>query len=167
MQIPSLQMLAEWHRHLIVSGEWWRIVTGNLTHTNVIHLALNLVSLWVICFLFRPQSARLFAIIVLSTIIIGLGLFYSDINIYLGLSGVLHALFAFFALSEALQGRRSSWLLVLGVIGKIVLEQFQGASESTAKLINADVAIEAHLIGGLTGLVLAMLWQAYQYQQQA
>ncbi|CAH0526593.1 hypothetical protein VHP8226_01947 [Vibrio hippocampi] len=101
-----------------------------------------------------------------SAVTIGLGIFVSEIQIYLGLSGILHALFAFLALREALQGRQSSWLLVIGVIGKVALEQIQGAPESTAKLIQANVAIEAHLIGAITGLTLAILLQGYQYYQQ-
>nr|WP_290369158.1 rhombosortase [Vibrio hippocampi] len=166
LQFPALQAIAEWSREQILSGQWWRIVTGNFTHTNVTHLCLNLASVWVICFLFRPSSAMFAGVTSFSAVTIGLGIFVSEIQIYLGLSGILHALFAFLALREALQGRQSSWLLVIGVIGKVALEQIQGAPESTAKLIQANVAIEAHLIGAITGLTLAILLQGYQYYQQ-
>jgi len=42
---------------------------------------------------------------------------------YVGLSGTLHGLFAFYALKEALGGRKSSWLLVIGVMLKVASEQ--------------------------------------------
>ncbi len=74
---------------------------------------------------------------------------------YVGLSGTLHGLFAYYALNEALNGRRSSWLLVLGVIGKVGWEQWFGASASTAELIGARIATEAHLAGLVGGLLLA------------
>jgi membrane associated rhomboid family serine protease len=35
LQIPALQTVAEWNAALIRQGQWWRILTGNFTHTNL------------------------------------------------------------------------------------------------------------------------------------
>lgn len=78
----------------------------------------------------------------------------TDMQSYVGLSGTLHGLFGAFALTEALTGRRSSWLLVGGLVAKIAWEQFMGFCYD-GTLINARVAIEAHLIGAIGGLLLA------------
>ncbi len=155
-QLPQVQPLLIWNIDLIESGQWWRIVSGNLTHTNSIHLLMNLTALWIIAYLFRPVvKSFAVAIIVLSAVVGGLLLCF-NFHTYAGLSGVLHGLFAFYALSEALNGRQSSWLMVVGVCVKIGYEQLYGASESTANLINAAVATEAHLVGGITGILLAV-----------
>ena len=93
------------------------------------------------------------------SLVTGVALLFSSIQIYVGLSGTLHGLFGLFALSEALNGRRSSWLLVLGLIAKIAWEQLIGPSSTTGELINARVAIEAHLAGAIAGGFMAMaLW---------
>lgn len=93
------------------------------------------------------------------SLVTGVALLFSSIQIYVGLSGTLHGLFGLFALNEALSGRRSSWLLVLGLITKIAWEQLIGPSSTTGELINARVAIEAHLAGAIAGGFMAMaLW---------
>ena len=75
---------------------------------------------------------------------------------YVGLSGVLHGLFANLALKEALDGRKSSWLLIIGVIAKVAWELTMGASQSTSELINARIAVESHLFGVISGLLFAV-----------
>lgn len=32
----------------VADGEWWRVVSVALTHANMIHLAMNMISLWVV-----------------------------------------------------------------------------------------------------------------------
>ncbi|KUI99897.1 membrane protein [Vibrio sp. MEBiC08052] len=142
-----------WDKQAITQGQWWRIVTGNFTHTNTTHLAMNLIALWLITLIFRPSVRALWQQLLLLSLLIGIGLFWSDLDFYVGLSGTLHGLFASFALSEALQGRKSSWLLVVGVCGKVIWEQCFGASEATQALIEAPVAIQAHLLGLAGGLL--------------
>ena len=74
-----------------------------------------------------------------------------------GLSGVLHGLFGFWALAEVFDGRRSSLVLVGGLIAKVAWEQFYGPSTSTAAMIGARVAVDAHLFGAIGGLSMAWL----------
>ncbi|SHG01064.1 rhomboid family GlyGly-CTERM serine protease [Vibrio gazogenes DSM 21264] len=115
---------------------------------------MNLIALWLITFIFRPSARILWQQILLLGVFIGIGLFWTELYFYVGLSGILHGLFASFALSEALQGRKSSWLLVVGVCSKVFWEQYFGASETTRALIEAPVAIQAHLLGLVGGLLL-------------
>ena len=49
--VPNHQLAFD--RDLIAQGEGWRIITGNLAHTNLWHLLLNLSGLCVIYSLFR------------------------------------------------------------------------------------------------------------------
>ncbi|MCF8778454.1 rhombosortase [Vibrio sp. IRLE0018] len=162
LQQPLLSEWTEWHRQAINEGEWWRILSGNFTHTNYPHLLMNLAGLWVITHLFKPAWNIVLLLLIAVSILVGLANLSTDMQIYLGLSGTLHGLFAYFALTEAVNGRRSSWLLVVGVIGKVAWEHWMGASSSTSELIGARVAIEAHLSGMIAGLLLAIFSPLYQ-----
>ncbi|TXZ85806.1 rhombosortase, partial [Vibrio cholerae] len=113
--------------------------------------------LWIISFVFKPTARQLLIPLLLISLAVGVMILASDMQSYVGLSGTLHGLFAYYALNEALNGRRSSWLLVLGVIGKVAWELWFGASASTAELIGARVATEAHLAGLISGLLLSVM----------
>ncbi|MFA0036927.1 rhombosortase [Vibrio sp. 10N.261.52.A1] len=156
-QLEPVQAWVVWDKSAIVDGQWWRILTGNFSHTNYSHLLMNLAGLWIISYLFQPTRKQLISALVLISLVTGLALLLSSIQIYVGLSGTLHGLFGLFALREALSGRKSSWLLVLGLVAKIAWEQLIGPSSTTGELINARVAIEAHLAGALAGGSMAIV----------
>ncbi|EGR2796709.1 rhombosortase [Vibrio navarrensis] len=166
LQYPALSELAEWNKLAIEQGQWWRILTGNFTHTNFAHLAMNLAGLWVICYLFKPRWASVAWLLGLVSLLVGVANLSTSMSSYVGLSGTLHGLFAYYALTEYLHGRKSSGLLVVGVIGKVWWEHSFGASISTSELIAARVAIEAHLFGMLSGLVFALICLAIDKKRQ-
>ncbi len=151
LQFEPASSYAVWNIYAIHDGQWWRIVTGNLTHTNYAHLAMDLAGLWIICFLFQPKTKSFVLVFFYLSIVVGVSLLFTNITTYLGLSGILHGLFAYYALMEALSGRRSSWLLVAGVVGKVVWEHIFGPSTTTSEWIHASIAIQAHLAGTLGG----------------
>ncbi|NIY91863.1 rhombosortase [Vibrio diazotrophicus] len=157
LQFEPFSHVMAWQADAIENGQWWRIVTGNFTHTNFAHLAMNLLGLWVIGYLFQPKPRNVAVLTLLISSWIGISLLFTNMVNYVGLSGTLHGLFAFYALKEALDGRKSSWLLVIGVILKVASEQLFGASASTAEMIGARVATEAHLSGLIIGLLLAAI----------
>lgn len=156
LQFEPLAGWSAWQLSGIQHGQWWRILTGNFTHTNFAHLGMNLAGLWIISFIFKPAARTLLILLLSLSVWIGLCVLLTDMRINVGLSGTLHALFAFFALQEAQLGRRSSWLLVLGVVAKVVWEQAFGSSMGTEQLIHARVATEAHLAGVIGGGLLAL-----------
>ena len=156
LQFEPFASLAAWQLTSIEHGQWWRILTGNFTHTNFPHLLMNLAALWLCGFIFKPQSRQLVLVSIGVSIFVGLCLLFSSLTSYVGLSGTLHGLFAFFALKEALEGRRSSWILFIAVIAKVTWEQTFGPAAETAQLINAKVAIQAHLAGMGTGTLTAL-----------
>ncbi|MEC7940737.1 MAG: rhombosortase [Pseudomonadota bacterium] len=156
-QLEPVQASVVWDKSAIVDGQWWRILTGNFSHTNYSHLLMNLAGLWIISYLFQPTRKQLISALALISLVTGLALLLSSIQIYVGLSGTLHGLFGLFALREALNGRKSSWLLVLGLFTKVAWEQLIGPSSTTGELINARVAIEAHLAGALVGGSMAII----------
>ncbi|WP_245879931.1 rhombosortase [Vibrio gangliei] len=160
LQLPSLHSWAEWNRLAMSNGQWWRIVTGNFTHTNLYHLAMNLSGLWLIHYIFRQhiQARTLFLVILLLSCAVGGLLLLSSLQLYVGLSGVLHGVFGFYALLEYQNGRKSSLLLVVGLVIKIIWEQILGSPTGSESFIEAPVATQAHLFGALSGLFFAWLY---------
>lgn len=146
----------QWEHDAIISGQWWRIVTGNFAHTNIYHLTMNLLGLWIICFIFRTHlKVKSFCCILLClSTLIGISLLFTSIDIYVGLSGVLHGIFAYYALVEYRQGNKSSIWLVIGVVVKVLWEQVFGSQTGSEGLIGASVATSAHLCGVIGGLAL-------------
>ncbi len=161
LQFEPMTSLTEWNAYNIHHGEWWRIVTGNLTHTNFAHLGMNLAGLWVISFIFRPSSRNFLIVFILLCTIVGAFNLFTNMSVYVGLSGVLHGLFGFWALREVFEARRSSILLVGGLIAKVVWEQLYGPSTDTAALIGARVAVDAHLFGAIGGLGMALMEKGF------
>jgi len=147
-------------RTAILNGEVWRLLSGNLLHTNWNHLWLNLGGLWLIWGIFydigtnRWQwSAILVPIILTTPLLLWLS---PDLHSYVGLSGALHGTIIAFGIADYRKNRWVSIGLILGVAIKLGFEQIYGTSESVKALIDADVAIDAHLWGAISGIVVGI-----------
>lgn len=144
---------------LISQGELWRAFTGHFFHTNGIHLLLNLAALLLLWALhghfYHVKSYSL--LFITSALICSAGMFYfsPEIRQYVGLSGILHGIFVFGAIMDMLHKDKTGYLLFVGVWLKIAHEQFYGASEQVSTLIDANVAIDAHLWGAVGGLLFS------------
>nr|WP_284694846.1 rhombosortase [Photobacterium galatheae] len=163
-QLPSLHDLLEWDRQAIMAGQWWRILTGNVTHTNWTHLAMNLAGLIILVFLFRFNltACRLATILTILGCIVGLSMFLTELGKYAGLSGILHGLFIWGACLDIRQHRSGGKLLLGAGLVKIGWDLSTGGSVETAALIQASIAVEAHLAGALGGFVLACAFNKVQ-----
>ncbi|MCW1890028.1 rhombosortase [Vibrio chagasii] len=130
-----MQAWVVWDKSAIVDGQWWRILTGNFSHTNYSHLLMNLAGLWIISYLFQPTRKQLIsALAMISLITAGFVAFkHSDLCRLIGNTAWIVWLIR--ALREALNGRKRSWLLVSGLVAKIAWEQFVGPSSTTGELI--------------------------------
>ncbi|WP_067664683.1 rhombosortase [Ferrimonas marina] len=159
-----LWCLPQWHDALVWSREglaqhqWWRLWSGHLLHTNGHHLLMNLGGLAVIFALHQPHyrflPMLLLCLLMMPLISLGIELWVPAINRYVGLSALLHGLFTWGALQDIRQGWRSGYLLLLGVVLKVGYENTQGGTETIAALIDARVAVESHLMGVLSALLL-------------
>ncbi|MDN4504163.1 rhombosortase [Alteromonadaceae bacterium BrNp21-10] len=146
-----------YEREAILQGQWWRLITGHFLHSNFNHLLLNsggVILLWALHGDDYKTSSYLYLMLIM-TLGTGLGLLIlsPQMQWYVGLSGALHGLFVWGARQDIKHGRRSGWLLMLGVIAKIIYEQAVGASTELAQFIDANVAIDAHLYGTICGLI--------------
>lgn len=162
---PNSSELFAYERQKIEQNEWWRIISAHLLHTNFNHMLLNLGGLWLLWALHGQYYTNK---TLMSVLFIGLGtsigLYYfaTGLTWYVGLSGTLHGLFIMGAYFDVKHKMLSGWLLLFGVIAKVIHEQIFGASQDIATLINANVAIDAHLYGLLMGLVVIGYFQLKQ-----
>ncbi len=151
-----------YQRQLISQGEIWRLFTGHFLHTNIYHLLLNLAALIMLWLLHgRLYSQASYSLLFLLTALItSLGIYYFNLNLqqYVGLSGVLHGVFVFGALMDIHANDKTGYLLFIGVWLKIAHEQIYGASTDVSALIEASVAVDAHLWGALGGLLFAIIY---------
>ncbi|GGO70838.1 rhombosortase [Bowmanella pacifica] len=157
---PWSQTYLQYDRLQIENGQWWRLLTGHLLHTNFNHLLLNsagVLLLWALHgYYYQYRPYLLFMLLSALACSLGLYLFSVQLIWYVGLSGVLHGLFAWGAMMDIRQGIQSGWLLLLGLWAKVIYEQWFGPSADVAALIDANVAIDAHLFGAISGTVLAL-----------
>lgn len=148
-------------RHLIDGGQVWRLWTGNLIHTNLWHLALNLCGFWLLTFINRPPTPPriLVAHILFISTCTGLGLWFlsPEVAWYAGFSGVLYGLFMLAGLQFAQQKEWATALLILlGICGKTAWDWLHGGNALSANLIDAPVIYSAHIYGMEGGVILAL-----------
>ena len=152
-----------WEPGLIIKSQWWRIITSNLTHTNDYHLLINtsVLIFFVINFSDMLSVKRFWFLTLYLSTFIGFALIFTDIQSYVGFSGVMHGLFIWAAVTDIYQRRFSGWILFIGVSIKLGYDQIYGPSVTTSELIRAKVAVEAHMAGALAGFILPVTEHFY------
>ncbi len=140
-------------------GDWYRLVTGHLVHTNWLHMAMNSAALLITLLLFPTiyGKARLLGGCILWDalfISFGLVLLFPQIGWYAGFSGVIHGLLMTGALLS-LREPVSKILLVL-LVAKVSWELWSGGESVSSDLIEAPVIYEAHLLGLTAGALAAL-----------
>lgn len=146
-----------YNRMLVEELQLWRLFTGHAFHTNYAHFILNtlaIILLWALHGQFYSTKQYLL-LCLFSGLIVSLAIYYfsPEMHQYVGLSGILHAIFVWGALKDIQNKEKTGYILMAGVIIKVAQEQFFGASEEVANLIDATVAIEAHLWGVIAGVI--------------
>ncbi|MBU2892996.1 rhombosortase [Colwellia sp. D2M02] len=151
-----------YQRQLISQGEVWRLLSGHFFHTNGYHLLLNIMALLLLSLLHSKfYTIKRYSLLFLFCAVfcsLALYLFEPSLIQYVGLSGVLHGVFAWGALMDVRHGDKTGYLLLSGVMVKILHEQYYGANNELSELINASVAINAHLWGAIAGLIFFILY---------
>lgn len=157
----NLGELFRYERAAVLQGELWRLVSGHLVHAGLAHWLMNMVALGLMCLLFPTVLCGLRAVLLLFSLCLmtslGLMLFYPQLGWFVGLSGVLHGVFAVGAL-RLLGTERLYGLLLLGLlVSKLGFEQMYGAVPGSRSITGVDVVVEAHLAGALSGVIYWVL----------
>lgn len=166
-QTTGLVEFFRFSRSDILSGQWWRLLTGNLVHLGYPHLFLNLAGLAVISALLAPaMTVRQWTITgVVSMTGVGIGLLLLDPQLrwYVGLSGVLYGLLLGGAIAEFQRQRLVAIVLAGYTIGKVTWEQLYGAAESSEKIAGGNVIVNAHLYGMISGALAVAVILSFTY----
>lgn len=140
----------------------WRLLTGHWVHINVIHWLLNSMALLLLPYVL-PAPSRLVFVVLLVTLsfLLSCSLFILNpvLQEYVGLSGVLHGLYAALAVS-AWHDRRErpfAGIVLLALILKLISEWAFG-SAATAQLIGGKVVLSAHREGAFFGILLGLVF---------
>jgi len=166
--ISLILIFGQWFKNEIVFdrdainlGQWWKIISGNFTHSNIPHLLLNLAGIWILGLLFIDKLRSrtfIFSILFLS-IVVGLGLYFfnHELNQYYGFSGVLYGLYFVAAVGAILQDDKfTGFSVALLIAAKVIWDFFTGGNQSSAELIGIPVANDAHLYGFIGAIVIAV-----------
>lgn len=159
---PASVAWLRFEHHAILQGEAWRLLTGHLVHLGWMHYAMNMLGLAAIASLF-PGPVAPYRILVLMTVSaltasLGLLIFSAGINWYVGLSGVLHGLFAAAAIFAFAAGRRIEGGILIGLlVFKLFWEQIAGPVPGSEAISGGRVIVDAHLYGALGGLLAAVV----------
>jgi rhomboid family GlyGly-CTERM serine protease len=164
----DVRLLARYDRAALGAGEYWRLISGHLVHLGWGHLWPNLAALLVIALLlegtFRSIDWVVVGLASAAAIDLGLLTIDTDVEWYVGLSGVLHGFVAAGALGLLLQRQMLGAVLAVGVTAKLVFEQTYGAVPFTAASVGGPVIVSAHLFGALGGLLAAAALQFLRRQ---
>ena len=155
----------------ISQGEYWRLISSQFVHLGSNHTLLNLVGYLIVAASFRedisPREEALSLLICCLGVGLGIYWFNPEIGWYVGLSGAIYGILTHFLI---VGWQRSPFLsLFFGVFlaGKFIYEQFiSGPDTFTAGLIGAQVAIDSHLYGAITGLATGLIALSLHRQRQ-
>ncbi len=158
--LQAFDLIDRWRfdRGLVEQGDVWLLLTGHIVHLNWSHWLLNMAGLAIVAFFFSSHASfkQWFSVVIVSSIVIAAGIWWwiTDINSYVGLSGVLHGLFLYGALREIRFYPVSGYVLFIVLIGKLAWEFFNGALPGSEDMTGGRVLTEAHLLGAIGGMLV-------------
>lgn len=160
-EFSGMTSVLRYERYSIEAGQWYRLVSANFVHLNNMHLVMNMLGVGLVVFFFAGQLKLLkwLMLILFSSLLVGLGLYFfnPEVKSYVGMSGVLHALFIVGAVTEIRRFPISGWMLLVVLMGKLIWEQLNGAMPGSESLIKGHVLVDSHLYGAIAGLVFIAL----------
>jgi rhomboid family GlyGly-CTERM serine protease len=153
----GVRLALRYDRAAILAGEWYRLLTGNLVHSDVPHLLYNLASLLLLGILdLRVMGLhwRLFETTVLC-VGTGLGLLLTEpqLDWYVGLSGALHGMIILAILPDVRKREFTPTLVLVILIGKLIWEHYYGQMPWSRETIEVPVIVASHSWGAASAAV--------------
>lgn len=151
----------------VLDGQWWRLLTGHLTHYDGQHLFWDLlmfVALGAICERQNRKSFGLFFVIMAIIVSLTVMLTCGEISEYRGLSGIDTGLFAWLTVSQlrnsyATEDRYFTCFWATSgclLVGKLGFEMITG----DVLFVQTDgfkAILESHLAGTAVGALVALI----------
>jgi len=159
---PEAPILFRYDSLAIQEGEWWRMITAHFTHSTWNHLALNMLGLVIMSYLFSQVATwrRWLSLMIVVSIFCSVCfyIFQGDDYIYVGMSDTLHGVIVAYALLDYKNFKLGSSILIIGTLGKVIWEQTPWYVEASAEFIGGRVATESHFYGAIGGLILGLVF---------
>jgi rhomboid family GlyGly-CTERM serine protease len=156
-----VRLLLRYDREALQSGEIWRLLSAHLVHLGPSHMFMNVAALAVLAVIFAPmlrgRDWLLAAGCSALAIDAGLFFFHPIIEWYVGLSGVLHGLWAAGCVLGLLQRRREAIPLAVLLVGKLAYEGLLGPLPMTSEIAAGSVVTQAHAWGAAGGALSALI----------
>ncbi len=148
----------QYQRDLIAAGQWWRLISAHVVHLDARHAITNAAGLALLWALFaRSYRARQWwAALAIITLGVSGGLWWlqSQLQWYVGASGVLHGIFACGCVA-LIRARSMAGYVAGGVfLAKLLWEQWQGPLPLAG---DVPVITVAHLYGAAGGVLAGLL----------
>ena len=158
---PWLKPWLRYDEGAIAQGEYWRLLTAHFMHLGWMHGVLNIAGLCLIAYIYPAGKAVnwLLFYIVCSVVISLYIVVDGNTYYYVGASGVLHGLFILAAFFSRVLDLWRRYLLIFMIVAKLFWEQSRFyVDHGVGEAIGGFVYVDAHLIGGLCGLGLVIIF---------
>jgi rhomboid family GlyGly-CTERM serine protease len=159
--LPGLGSQMVYDRAAILSGEVWRLLTGNWVHFSPSHLLYDLLALGIAGWLIERRGYPSFGLLcLLSALGIGTVLLAGrpEVQSYGGLSGVATGAIVYLALRGLEEAPPWRWICIAALVltvGKVLLESMTGrfiiAAAGSVPFVPLPLS---HVVGGLTAASL-------------
>ena len=156
IQILGLTTTLQYEGNAVFEGQYWRLISAHFSHLSWFHLSQNMAALLLLVYLLpclTSTKALSLVLLISGLAITGMYYLFFPLSIsYTGLSGCLHALAAFGILKQifgsSIKNARVATTLAFLLSVKLGYEAFA--------INDTSIATEAHLIGAISGLFLAI-----------
>jgi rhomboid family GlyGly-CTERM serine protease len=145
-------------REAVGQGEWWRLITGHLVHSDISHALWDIMAFTMISALLEQFDRKGLVLTVLFSMLTISGWIWwgmPDLIRYAGLSGIINALFPLL-LYRLWQHKPQPIVLIIAAAAglKLTLEVFTGQALFTDTLWPSVPSV--HLIGVITAMLFIL-----------
>lgn len=155
---PDVGAALRYERAAIAAGEWWRLLGCHLVHYDGMHLAMNVGGLALLWWLYAADArGRDWLVVALAAGLgVSLGLWFLEpaLGWYLGLSGVLHGIWAGAGVACWKRWRLESVVTLAVLAAKLAFESVHGPLSGSFGA-TLPVITAAHRYGAFAGLLAA------------
>ena len=153
--------LLRYDRFGVAGGQWFRLLSGHITHLGWPHLLMNIAGLALVWVLVgKVYTVWQWLIVVLAALAVidfGFWLWLPQVHWYVGLSGLLHGLLAGGLIGLMRTNKLEAIALAAVLVVKLAYEALFGPLPGSEGTAGGAVVIEAHLLGAVGGVAAGLV----------
>ncbi|MFK8026435.1 MAG: rhombosortase [Gammaproteobacteria bacterium] len=150
-----------------MQGEYWRFFSAHFTHISWVHCLSNIIGVLLLAGIFNQSKQTLnwsFATFLICTLVsTGLILFSTQLDWYVGFSGVLTGLYIYAAIKTIRDNIKISTIIIIALSIYILFQVLEGELISTTVMTDIKTSSYAHAFGFVTGLIYGSIEQLVAY----